>query len=272
MTIGEWILLRLSRDPDQRETPPPGTAPPLEDALVYLEERYPEFRAMIAGRKVLDFGCGNGFQSVAMASAGAARVVGIDFNPRQLEACRALAAGEGLESPALEFGPEWTEERFGLFDVVLSKDSMEHFPDPDATFELLARAVRPGGVLLVTFGPPWFAPYGSHMHFFTRVPWLQLWFRERTVMRVRSRFRSDGAQRYEDVESGLNRMTVRRFEGIVRRSPLSLEHARYRCVKGVDVLGRIPGVRELFVNDVTVVLRRPPESAGIAAPEPPRVA
>lgn len=265
MSIGERILLRLSRDPDDPSVRTDPAAPSLEHALDHMEFRYPGFTRLIAGKTVLDFGCGDGLQAVAMARAGAERVLGVDFNPTQIAACRALAGRERMPVEQVDFALEWDEGSFGRFDIVLSKDSMEHFPDPEGTFDLLCRAVRPGGLLIVTFGPPWFAPYGSHMHFFTPVPWLQLLFPESTVMKVRSRFRSDGARRYEDVESGLNRMTLRKFEAIVRRSSFLPEYRRYRCVKGADGLGRIPLVRELFVNDVTVVLRRP-EGARATAP------
>lgn len=39
--------------------------------------------------------------------------------------------------------------------------------------------------LLITFGCPWLSPYGSHMHFFTKMPWINVFFSETTVMRVR---------------------------------------------------------------------------------------
>jgi hypothetical protein len=118
-------------------------------------------------------------------------------------------------------------------------------------------ALRPGGLLLITFGPPWYAPYGSHMHFFCKLPWLNVIFPERAVMAVRNRFRSDGAQRYEDVESGLNKMSLRAFERLVKRSGLELVRNRYNSVKGLDVLTKIPVIRELCTSRVTVVLRKP---------------
>jgi hypothetical protein len=70
-------------------------------------------------------------------------------------------------------------------------------------------AACPGGCVLITFFEPWLSPYGSHMSHFTRVPWINVLFSERTVMNVRSLFRSDGATRYEDVEGGLNRIDSR---------------------------------------------------------------
>jgi SAM-dependent methyltransferase len=145
---------------------------------------------------------------------------------------------------------------------VISLNSFEHFPDPGDALAEMTSLLRPGGLLLITFGPPWFAPYGSHMHFFTRVPWVNLLFSEAVVMQVRQRYRPDGALRYEDVESGLNKMTVRRFEELVERSGLTLEHRAYRGIRGLNLLTRIPVLRELCTTNVAVILRRPASGVG----------
>jgi hypothetical protein len=135
---------------------------------------------------------------------------------------------------------------------------MEHFRHPGAALGAMVNALAPGGRILMTFGPAWYSPYGAHMHFFCRLPWLHLYFSERTVMRVRAKFRSDGAQRYEDVESGLNRMSLRKFETLVGAFPLRFERRQYHCVKGIDTLSRIPFLRELVTSQVTVILQAPP--------------
>jgi len=98
------------------------------------------------------------------------------------------------------------------------------------------------------------------MQFFTKVPWVNLFFSERTVMSVRSRFRNDGAQHYEQVESGLGKMTVGKFERVLAESGLKADYVRYDCVKRLDVLKVLPRVRELFINNVSceLVLRDEP--------------
>ena len=117
--------------------------------------------------------------------------------------------------------------------------------------------VKPGGPILMTFGPPWLAPFGSHMDYFTPLPWVNILFSEDAVLRVRARYRNDGATRYEDVEGGLNRMTVAKFERIVAGCGLAIEYQHYECSWGLTFLSRIPAIRELFVNHISCVLRRP---------------
>jgi hypothetical protein len=52
-------------------------------------------------------------------------------------------------------------------------------------------------------------------------------------------------------------MSLRAFERLVKRSGLELVRNRYNAVKGLDVLTKIPVIRELCTSRVTVVLRKP---------------
>jgi hypothetical protein len=134
---------------------------------------------------------------------------------------------------------------------------MEHFDEPRLALNAMAAALRPGGLILLTFGPPWWAPYGAHMRYFCPIPWLQLWFSEKTVMTVRARYRHDGARRYAEVEGGLNKLSLRAFERIVRTSGLRLIECRYVAAKKMHFMTRIPVIRELATVVVTAVLARP---------------
>ena len=75
-------------------------------------------------------------------------------------------------------------------------------------------------------------------------------------MKVRSLYRNDGAKRYEDVESGLNKMSVSKFERLIKTSSLEVVYKRYECVKKMNFLSKIPILRELFINHVSVILRK----------------
>ena len=264
MRIGERVLLALSRPPGNEDYPANDHAT-VEDALHNLRMRFPDLRRLVEGRRVLDFGCGEGMQAVALAREGAGLVVGVDTNARTLARARERAAGLGRIAERLRFHMTLPAELRGGFDVVVSQNAMEHFGDPEGVLREMRDALAPGGRIILTFGPPWYAPSGSHMHFFTRVPWVNLLFAERTVMAVRARFRRDGARRYEEVESGLNRMSVARFERVVRASGLRMTRRRYECVRGLDFLRHPPLLRELFINNVSCIL----EPAGKPA-NPPR--
>lgn len=239
-SLGERIIGALSK-----EVPVTNAEGKIENPLALLRREYPDLDQIVAGRRVLDFGCGLGDQTEALASLGAS-VVGLDTHAPSLERARILHPGLTFVANLSELGEPC--------DVVISQNAMEHFPDPAATLKDMISAVKPGGRLLITFGPPWYAPYGSHMQFFCRVPWLNVLFPESAVMRARSRYRSDGASRYEDVEQGLNRMSLAKFERLI--AGYNVERRHYSGVKRMDFLTAIPVIRELFTNHVTVIIRK----------------
>jgi hypothetical protein len=112
-------------------------------------------------------------------------------------------------------------------------------------------ALGPHGKLFISFAPPWYAPWGGHMGFFCRLPWVQVIFSEKTVTAARSQFRSDNATSYRDLH--LAKMSIRKFNRIVRRSGLHRSSLRLDCSLGMNWL-RFTPLREFFVNRVSCVL------------------
>lgn len=254
MGTGEIVLRALSRplgDADYASSVQEWT---LDTALELLQRAVPCFDHLFVDRSVLDYGCGAGWQSVALAKFGARQVLGVDTNPQSLASARSLAAKFSISPDRLTFGECVPIAVRGTFDVVISQNSMEHFAKPAEVLREMKDALHPRGRLLITFGPPWLAPYGSHMHFFTKMPWVNVFFSETTVMRVRQAYRDDGAMRYEEVESGLNRMTVRKFERLTAECGMRMQWRAYSCVKRLNFLSRIPLLREFFINNISCVL------------------
>ncbi len=108
--------------------------------LGYIEDRTP-----LAGKKVLDIGCGGGLLSEAMAGSGAL-VTGIDMSKAPLEAAVSHVAGSGL---SIDYRRS-TAESFAdgnphVFDVVVCMELLEHVPSPSSVVEACGRLVKPGG-------------------------------------------------------------------------------------------------------------------------------
>jgi len=102
-------------------------------------------RAALAGKRVLDVGCGGGILAEAMAARGA-RVTGIDLSEKSLR----VAELHSLQSQARVDYEHVTAEEFaarhaGEFDVVTCMELLEHVPEPGAMVAACARLVRPGG-------------------------------------------------------------------------------------------------------------------------------
>jgi len=216
------------------------------DALSHTDV-FSNFDSAIRGADVLDFGCGFGYQTIALAKLGARTATGVEIEPGQLAAAIARGAATGLPV-------KFSATLDGSYDVIYSQNSFEHFLDPDQICADLRDHLRPGGKLYITFAPPWLAPYGAHLSFFTKLPWVHLLFREPVIMAVRSNYRNDPARTY--TECGLGKMTIKRFEQTVKRSGLRMEFCRYDCVRGLNVLARVPVLRELFINCVSCILTR----------------
>ncbi len=73
-------------------------------------------------------------------------------------------------------------------------------------------------------------------------------------MKVRTRYKSDGATRFEDIEGGLNKMSVAKFTGLLEREGLSPEWMRLTAMKRLPMVTRIPVIRELTTVQVACSL------------------
>jgi CelD/BcsL family acetyltransferase involved in cellulose biosynthesis/SAM-dependent methyltransferase len=207
LTYCEYLFLRwaYSTDPDHLD----GTAYQNRSKLETLFGTQLFYR--IRNKTVIDFGCGHGDQAIELAKRGAKFVIGVDIREEMLEAARAKS--QGLEN--LQFlNPAQCPK--GIADFVISLDSFQHFEDPSAMLELINELLRPGGELLSCFGPPWKHPYGGHA--FSAFPWSHLLFRELALVSWYNKVKHEAISRYEEVSGGLNRMTVAKFEMLVRAS------------------------------------------------------
>ena len=101
--------------------------------------------APLAGRQVLDVGCGGGVLTEAMAQKGAA-VLGIDLADKPLNVARLHALDSNTRVEYRECAAEvLAAERPASFDVVTCMEMLEHVPDPAQTVQACASLTRAGG-------------------------------------------------------------------------------------------------------------------------------
>ncbi|MFD1328681.1 class I SAM-dependent methyltransferase [Mycoplana ramosa] len=104
----------------------------------------------LAGKTILDFGCGAGGVSLHIAKTyDPAEVVGYDVEQPVIDHARAAAVREGLSSRVRFVAGSSGRLPFddAEFDVVFSKDAMVHVPDKEWLFGELYRVLKPGGRL-----------------------------------------------------------------------------------------------------------------------------
>lgn len=106
----------------------------------------------LAGKKILDVGCGGGILSESMARRGA-DVTGIDLGTENLKAATVHAEQSDL-SAILRYQHIAVEtlaaEQAGQFDVVTCMEMLEHVPDPSAIVKACYDLLAPGGVCVLS--------------------------------------------------------------------------------------------------------------------------
>jgi SAM-dependent methyltransferase len=142
--------------------------------IPWIEQVYP-----LAGRTVLEYGCGMGFVSRAFA-ARAARHIGFDIDAAAVDLAGRVLAHAGLENSELHVAPPDSiareVERFaGEVDVFLLYAVVEHLTLPERldVLALARRVVRRDGVIVICEAPNRLIDFDHHtaqMPYFSQLP------------------------------------------------------------------------------------------------------
>jgi 2-polyprenyl-3-methyl-5-hydroxy-6-metoxy-1,4-benzoquinol methylase len=108
---------------------------------ILVDEFLPD--AVVAGKKVLDVGCGLGFFSRRLVERGAV-VTACDIGTGLVERTQRYAGCEAVVADALDLRGQFGTESF---DVVVSSECIEHTPDPARAIAEMLSVLRSGGHL-----------------------------------------------------------------------------------------------------------------------------
>jgi SAM-dependent methyltransferase len=108
----------------------------------------------VAGKDVLELGCGAAQWSILLAREGA-RAVGLDYSERQLEHARSAVTAAGAEVRLVHASAESVPFPDESFDVVFADHGANRFVDPYAWVPEAARVLRRGGRLAFSESTPW---------------------------------------------------------------------------------------------------------------------
>lgn len=104
----------------------------------------------LAGKRVIDIGCGGGILAESMARKGAS-VTGIDLSEKALKVAdlHSLESGVNVRYKLIAAEAMAAEEA-GQYDVVTCMEMLEHVPDPAAIVQACATLVKPGGHIFMS--------------------------------------------------------------------------------------------------------------------------
>jgi SAM-dependent methyltransferase len=127
----------------------------------------------LAGKSVLDVGCGYGGVLAALAEAHRlGEALGVDLDADM------VAAGAARCPPGVRLEVEDFLALEGKrFDLILLRDVLEHIVEVEGALAQAARLLAPGGAVFASFAP-FYSPFGGHQHngsgLPSRIPWLHL--------------------------------------------------------------------------------------------------
>jgi 2-polyprenyl-3-methyl-5-hydroxy-6-metoxy-1,4-benzoquinol methylase len=235
---------------------------------------FADLPAALAGKTVLDFGCGYGGKTVEYGRT-AAFVAGIEPLEHPIEMARRYATEVGS---AAEFkvcaqdSIPYPDERF---DVVVSHDVLEHVADPEVSLREIRRVLRPGGVAYIVC-PPYDGALSHHLDYVTTAPGLHWVFSAETLVAAANRLIVD--ERYNTspqpapglgwkgdrrVLPQLNGMTGPQFEqmagAMFSEATIGFRKIGARrlpaLARTLDVIGRIsPVVRDGLTSSIVAKL------------------
>ena len=115
-----------------------------------LRVDYINARVDLAGKRVLDVGCGGGILSESMAINGAS-VTGIDMGKAPLQVARLHQHESNLNIDyQLTTVEQLANDHPGTFDVITCLEMLEHVPDPGSVISACRKLLKPEGDLFLS--------------------------------------------------------------------------------------------------------------------------
>ncbi|MDY7039256.1 MAG: class I SAM-dependent methyltransferase [Chloroflexota bacterium] len=195
----------------------------------------------VAGKRVIEIGCGGGQNSIALAKWGAA-CVGVDPSPAQIAHARRLALENEVEVQfVVGVAEDLSDFPDGHFDVVLSSYAFDYVTDLRRAYDEAWRVLKPGGPFVFCLSHPWFQAVGWHLagdpespeiSDYAAWPDVEEWdwsYEDGTTARMRGHMRPLAQIVDELLEAGfvLERLVEQNIEDVAKMSPRELARLPY---------------------------------------------
>ncbi len=140
-----------------------------KQAAAYLNFFKRNVDSDIKGKRILEFGSGQGICALEFSRAGAL-VAGIDIDDTLIDMTRVIATENGLDTKFVSYSNGRIPFDDNYFDYSYCLQTFEHLADPAHCLSEMCRVLKPGGILHISF-PNRLYPYDAHAKLFF-IPWL----------------------------------------------------------------------------------------------------
>lgn len=226
---------------------------------------------MFGGKTIVDIGCGAGGKSLFYASRNAKEVIGVEILEKYEAEATALANELGLSDKFRFVAADASALPFenNSIDTIIMNDAMEHVVKPEKVLDECLRVLKKDGRLFVNF-PPINHPFGAHLSDLIYIPWVHLFFSERTLIEAykelcknvpdgdeRISFRISKREDGSEYFSYINHMSIKRFSSILKRKSITPAYIRHIPLRNfLRPLSKLPFIKEMFVKMVVCVLEK----------------
>ncbi len=240
------------------------------DTIKFYLKKYTKDE-MFKDKVIADIGCGAGGKTLYYAANGAKKVYGVEILGKYEKEANALADKLGLadkfefvcaDAAKLPFDDD-------SIDTMIMNDAMEHVDEPEKVICECLRVLKKGGRLYVNF-PPYHHPFGAHLSDLIYIPWVHLFFGEKTLIRAYkelAKTQPDGDERIEfriskkedgsEYFSYINHMTIKRFDKIIKKLNITPAYYSQEPLRNVfRHICRLPVLKEALVKMVVCVIEK----------------
>mgnify|MGYP000886957706 CR=1 FL=1 len=226
---------------------------------------------MFKDKVVLDIGCGAGGKTVFYASKGVEKIVGIEILDKYRKEAESLATEYNLKDKFEFVAGDAASMPFEneMFDTIIMNDAMEHVDKPEEVLEECYRILKKDGKLYLNF-PPYNHPYGAHLSDAVGIPWVHVFFSEKTLIRTYKELVKnlpDGKERIDfrisrkedgtEYFSYINKMSIKRANRILNNSSFKIEYYSEEPLRSIfKYPAKMPFLKEFLVKMVVCVLKK----------------
>jgi len=144
----------------------------------------------VYSKNVLEIGCGQGGICVFAAMNGAKKVTGIDLSDSALSSANNFKkivesdTGNNLNISFLKMSAEDLSLENESVDIIIADNMFEHVSDVPTVLNECNRVLSSKGKIIVPNFPSYRSKYGPHVKYGVKIPWVHIFFKERTVVQV----------------------------------------------------------------------------------------